>query len=119
MSPKNRIEVAHWNPRVSPVCGRYSAQAKETRLRSLLPRCKEHVTCAMSLCDCPQSHRIIEGRHRGATTFDLNEDDLQGVAAPHASRRLAMIFAYCHQIDYADRLTTRLTVESDELPTCP
>jgi hypothetical protein len=32
----------------------------------------------------------------------LNEDYLQGVAAPDASNRLAMVFADRQQIDYID-----------------
>jgi hypothetical protein len=59
--------------------GSCSAQAKETRRRSLLPRGKKDVTGAMPLCDYAQSRRIFWRWLSGATTLDLNENDLQAV----------------------------------------
>jgi len=49
----------------------------------------------MCLCDCAQSRRVIERRHWGSTTLDLDEDYLQGVAAPNDARGRAMVFANC------------------------
>jgi hypothetical protein len=49
----------------------------------------------------------------------LNEDYLQGIPAPNATNRLAMVFADCQQIDYTDRLTTGFSTERDTLPPCP
>jgi hypothetical protein len=36
----------------------------------------------------------------------LNEDYLQGVPAPDAANRFAMVVTDCQHIDYTDRLTT-------------
>ena len=82
-SSKNGIEIRDFSPTFASSC---SAQAKETWHPSLLPCRKEHVTCAMSLCNCAQPRRIFERWVSSTAALDLNEDDLQRVPAPHDAR---------------------------------
>jgi hypothetical protein len=51
------------------------------------------------------------------TTLDLNKDYLLGVPARNDTNRFAMVFADRQQIDYTDGLTTRPSIERDELAT--
>jgi hypothetical protein len=85
----------------------------------LLSRRKEHVTRAMSLCDCAQPRRVFERWLCGTTTLDLDEDDLQGVAASHDACGRPMVFANCQQIDDTNRFSVGLPIECNKLPTCP
>src|SRR5260370_9639212 len=72
----------------------------------------------MSFLDGTQSPRVVPCWRCSAAAFDLDEDDLQRVPAPHGTNRSVMIFANCQHIHDASRLSTGLSLERDELPTC-
>src|SRR5437667_2129467 len=114
-SAKNRVEVRDFSPSVS---GRGSPQAEETRRRSFLPRCEKDVTRTMSLCDYAQPRRVFWCSPRGRGRFDLDEHDLQGVAALSSTHRFAVVFADSQHIHHTDRLSTGVSVKCHELPTC-
>jgi hypothetical protein len=72
----------------------------------------------MSLSDGAQPRRVFFCWSCSRASFDLDEDDLQGVPAPHGTNRCAMMFADCQHIHDTHRLSTGLSVKRDELPTC-
>ena len=62
----------------------------------------------MALRNGTQPLCIIRRRHRRATSFDLNQDDLEVVAAFRSCDRLAVILPHGQHINYADRFPPAL-----------
>lgn len=59
----------------------------------------------------------LNGRRKlRASTFDLNEDDLEEVTPMYPSIWLAMILPDGNHVDYACRLLTSLAIEAYDLP---
>src|SRR4051812_22099970 len=87
-SPEDFFEVGDLRPRFA---GGRSLEAEEASLRSLFPRREEDLTGAVSSGHDSEASGVFVGRHGGGAAFDLNENDLQFIAAFEAVARWAVV----------------------------
>jgi len=90
-------------------------QRIEMRLRSSLPRCEQYAASAMPFGNGAEPRRVFCRRLGRASAFDLNQDDLQSIAALQLSV-LAVILANRYQVHNSARFAAALSIELDEMP---
>ena len=90
-------------------------QTIESSRAAFLPRCQQRAASTMTASNNAEPRRVFYCGLCCASAFDLNQDDLQSIAA-FQSIVLAVILADGNEIDNAARFASALAIEFDEMP---
>ena len=84
-------------------------QRIESRRTAFCPGCQQHVTSPVTAGNDAKPRRVLRRGFCRAPTFDLNQNDLQGISALRSGNPFAVIFSDGYQVNDAARFAPMLS----------